>query len=245
MRLVGLEGVITPVFQPIVELGSGCPLYYEALARSTAARNHRDLLAFAESYGFIQMIDAAMLKVVTGVLSRQPGVQIGVNVSVSSIERFCGQLVAGIYEHLDVADRLVVEVTETTRIEKPEVIEIFVNAAKAAGVQVAFDDYGAGHFTLDHIRAFGPGIVKVSAELIASREQRREDLAALLKLSTELGFTVVAEAIDSEAKRRDCMSLGIPYAQGFLLGPLLRESEIPRVPSQQVATPLRLAAGIT
>jgi len=226
MRVGGLESVITPVFQPIVHLDSGRPLYFEALARATAAKGHRELLAFAEGYGFIQLIDAAMLQAAARVLVRHPTVSIGVNISVATIERFCGQLVSGIYEHLDVASRLVVEVTETMPIQNVDRLRTFIGAARSAGVRIAFDDYGDGHFTLDHVRRFEPDIVKIGEGLIADRECRRSELELLLSAAAQHGITVVAEALDTEEKVGDCASRGIAYGQGYLLGQIVSEDDV-------------------
>lgn len=242
MRASGMEEVITPTFQPVVSLSTQQPLYFEALMRATARRDHRDLLSFAEGYGFIQMIDAAMVSAVAKSLQLHPKVRIGVNLSVITVERFCGQLVAAIYDHLDVAKRLVIEITETMPITDSRAVRTFITAARAAGAAIAFDDFGTGHFTLEQVRRFSPDIVKLAEPLVAERHARRGEIDQLLEVASQMNIDLVAEAVDTEEKRSDCEALGIGYVQGFLVGGLMTEPIMPA--DSRVVTPFaRTAAG--
>ncbi|UXF74642.1 EAL domain-containing protein (plasmid) [Stenotrophomonas maltophilia] len=211
---------VVPVFQPVIDLLSGEALYFEALARSTNKRSHIELLSFAESYGFIELVDLAMLDHAAEFLSRSPGIRIGVNASVSTIERNCGPLVAAVFMHLQQADRLVVEITESIAVTNPGAVHSFIAGVKAAGAKVAFDDFGDGCFSFDDIVRFKPDIVKLAGVMLGRRSEYSRDVARVLSLAEGEGFTVVAENIDSEEKRQACIDLGIGYGQGFLLGEL-------------------------
>lgn len=229
----GMAGVISPVYQPIVDLRSGEPLYFEALARATSRKNHVQLLQFAESYGFIHLLDVAMIDLAAQALRAGPDLRIGVNVSVATIECYTGPLICAVYNHLSLADRFVFEITETVPMSDHAAVATFVGAMKAAGAVVAFDDFGAGYFTYDHIERFRPDVIKLAAELIANRGERAEEIECILAMARKHGMRVVAEAIDSEEKRRDCLKLGIQYAQGFLVGGVSPEPDI--VPGASVA----------
>ncbi|MDQ1090691.1 EAL domain-containing protein (putative c-di-GMP-specific phosphodiesterase class I) [Xanthomonas sacchari] len=216
----GLSRVIAPVFQPIVDLVSGGTLYFEALARSSTNRSHTELLRCAESFGFIELVDAAMFDLATRLLAMDPDLSIAVNASVGTIERNCGPFVAAIFGHLQEADRLVVEITETMAVSEPRSLEVFMAGARAAGVRIAFDDFGDGHFSFDHIVRFKPDIVKLAGVMLARPDERHRDIARLLSMAAVQGFDVVAENIDSDEKRQSCIDMGIRYGQGFLLGEL-------------------------
>lgn len=218
MASLGMAGVITPAYQPIVDLRSGEALYFEALARATTQKNHARLLQFAEEYGFIHLLDVAMIDLAAQSLAAHPALRIGVNVSVATIEQFTGQLVGAFYKHLPLAKRFVVEVTETVRIGDRAAVRTFLQAVKAAGAMIAFDDVGDGYFTIEDIEEYRPHIVKLAAGLFAQRHERADEIQRLLALARTHGMKVVAEAIDSDDKRRDCLQLGIAHAQGFLVG---------------------------
>ncbi len=215
-----MADVITPAYQPIVDLRTGEALYFEALARATTQQNHVRLLQFAEEYGFIHLLDVAMIEHAAHALAAHPRLRIGVNVSVATIEQFTGPLVSAFFKVLPLAPRFVVEITETVQIRDRAAVRTFIQALKAAGAKVAFDDIGDGHFTLADIDQFRPHIVKLAAKLFAQRRERAEELQSVLAVARESGLQVVAEEIDSEEKRRDCQVLGISFAQGFLVGGL-------------------------
>ncbi|MEQ7780340.1 EAL domain-containing protein [Xanthomonas hortorum] len=211
---------VVPVFQPVIDLLNGEALYFEALARSTSKRSHGELLSFAETYGFIELVDLAMLDQATEFLARSPGIRIGVNASMSTIERNCGPLVAAVFMHLQEADRLVVEITESIAVTNPRVVHSFIAGVRAAGAKVAFDDFGDGCFSFEDIVRFNPDIVKLAGVMLGRRSEYSRDISRVLALAEGQGFIVVAENIDTEEKRQACIDMGIRYGQGFLLGEL-------------------------
>lgn len=230
---LGMAGVVSPVYQPIVDLHSGRALYFEALARATTKKNHVRLLEFAEAYGFIQLLDVAMIDLAAQALAADPKVRIGVNVSVATIEECTGPLVCALYNHLPLLPRFVIEITETVPIRSMAKVRTFVCAMRAAGAMIVFDDFGSGFFTYEHIRAFRPDVLKLADPLFAERHKRAGEIGEILALAREQGMRVVAEVIDSEEKRRDCLELGIRYAQGFLVGGLCPQPDI--VPSATIS----------
>jgi len=241
MKVHGMEGVITPAYQPIIDLHTGRALYFESLARSTTRKNHVELLRFAEGYGFIQLVDAAMISLAAKTLAERRDIRVGVNVSVATVEQCCGQLVSAIYDYLPLASRLVVEVTETMPIRNPTMLRTFMHAANAAGVAVAFDDFGDGNFTFEQLVQYRPKIVKLSEALIRDRADRRVEIERVMTFAAENGIEVVAEAIDSEQKRTDCMAMGIRYAQGFLVGDVHHVPEVVSTTGAEFG--LRMVAG--
>nr|WP_228737401.1 EAL domain-containing protein [Xanthomonas euvesicatoria] len=163
------------------------------------------MLRCAENFGFIELVDAAMLELVAHRLAVEPDVSIAVNASVGTIERNCGALVAAIFSHLQQADRLIVEITETVEVRDPRSVEIFMSGARAAGVSVAFDDFGDGHFSFEHILRFKPDIVKLAGAMLARPREFRRDISRLLSMAAAEGFAVVAENIDTEEKRQPAL----------------------------------------
>lgn len=220
-----LTSVLKAVYQPVIATVSRQVLYYEALARSARGRNHEELLKFAEGYGFAYLVDGAMLSAGTVCLRRKPLLRIGVNVSVCSVEASCGALVAAVYDAMAVAERLVVEVTETAPIRDRKTMRTFISALQAAGVRVAFDDLGAGHFGLEDVREFSPDVVKLAGSLVSEWETRGAEVDRVVAQTHAVGGVVVAEMVDTEKKLDRCRDGGIDYVQGFLLGGLLQDLE--------------------
>lgn len=238
---LGMAGVVSPVYQPILDLHSGQPFYFEALARATTKKNHVRLLEFAEAYGFIHLLDIAMIDLAAQALEADPQLRIGVNVSVATIEQCTGPLVGALYNYLPLIGRFVIEITETVPIRDVARVRTFVSAMKAAGVLLAFDDFGRGCFTYEHIREFRPNVIKLADTFFTERRERAGEIGKLLAIAREQHIRVVAEAIDTEEKRRACLELGIRYAQGFLVGGLCQQPDV--VPSANVVDYRLIRAG--
>lgn len=217
-----MRKVVTPVYQPILDLHTHTVAHYEALARireDVGQTGHAGLIRMGEEVGFIDLIDLAMLEQVFEMLAAYPTISIAANFSVATIERAASEVLPLIYRHLDAAARLIVEITETVMIRDIAKLERFVGAARHAGCRVALDDYGSGHFTVEHIRLLQPEYVKLDGSLV-------EQLAGGVSMQVEAvkaaiapyGGEIVAELVDSEEKLWALVSGGIRYAQGYYIG---------------------------
>jgi EAL domain-containing protein (putative c-di-GMP-specific phosphodiesterase class I) len=85
------------------------------------------------------------------------------------------------------------------------------------GVRLALDDFGTGFSSLSYLNRLPIQIVKIDRALIAELDQPtgRIVVAAVTALAHELGLTVVAEGIETEAQRNETQAAGCDYAQGY------------------------------
>jgi EAL domain-containing protein (putative c-di-GMP-specific phosphodiesterase class I) len=217
-----MKKVVIPVYQPIMDLHTHTVAHYEALARirdDVGQAGHAGLIRMGEEVGFIDLIDLAMLEQVFEMLTAYPKISIAANLSVATIERSANEVLPLIYRHLDTAARLIVEITETVMIRDIAKLERFVGAARHAGCKVALDDYGSGHFTVEHIRLLRPEYVKLDGSLV---EQLTNGIFtqvdAVKSAIAHYGGEIIAEVVDSEEKLLALVSGGIRYAQGFYIG---------------------------
>lgn len=92
--------------------------------------------------------------------------------------------------------RVVLEVTEQTKVADYGALEAALRPVRAAGALVAVDDTGAGYASLRHVLALSPDFVKLDRSLVANlhREPRRAAaVSAIGALAAELDAAVVAE----------------------------------------------------
>lgn len=214
--------VLEPIYQPVVDLQSRRVVYFEALARRIdgGKGGHVRLIELGESLGFIHLIDLGMLEQVLRVVSAKPCLTVGVNISVMTIEQAMGDLLSLFFRHVECANRIVFEITETVKITNYHAVEKFVDAVRVGDGRIAIDDLWDGFATFDLVRRLRPEFVKTSGgvmnDLLASRNPRW--LSMLQEQVNVWGGVVVAENVDSKEKLDLLQKAGIRFGQGFLLG---------------------------
>jgi EAL domain-containing protein (putative c-di-GMP-specific phosphodiesterase class I) len=117
--------------------------------------------------------------------------------------------------------RIVLELTEHSKVEDYHELVERTNALRAEGFRIAIDDAGAGYASFRHVVLIQPDIVKLDRSLIsqidASPEQRSM-ARALIDYATATGATVVAEGIERDEELKVLQRLAVPMGQGYLLG---------------------------
>jgi EAL domain-containing protein (putative c-di-GMP-specific phosphodiesterase class I) len=123
--------------------------------------------------------------------------------------------------HPGVAERLIVEITETVAIQDVDDLRGFVTRLKNFGSQIAIDDFGAGHTSFRNLRKLGVDIVKIDGAFVQNIAQSADDRAfvqTLIDLARRLGIKTVAEWVQDEASAVMLRDWGCDYVQGRLIG---------------------------
>jgi EAL domain-containing protein (putative c-di-GMP-specific phosphodiesterase class I) len=66
--------------------------------------------------------------------------------------------------HPDVVERLILEITETSAMQMPEIVTVFMEELRAKGVTFALDDFGAGNTAFRHLKHFCFDILKIDGQ---------------------------------------------------------------------------------
>jgi len=115
------------------------------------------------------------------------------------------------------------EVTESMRIDDPEVAAGTLRALSGLGCRIAVDDFGIGYATLDYLRHFSMAdIIKIDRSFVAGLGRSKEDTAivhASLALAESLKMRVVAEGVETVDQLVQLDEMGCHYAQGYVLSP--------------------------
>jgi EAL domain-containing protein (putative c-di-GMP-specific phosphodiesterase class I) len=222
-RFVRGEG-LSMVFQPIVDLEEGSTIGLEALARfrSIPLRPPDEWFAEAVSLELGTHLELATIGQALEVLGQLPrGAYLSVNCSHRAA---ASDDLASLLE--PVADRVVVEITEHEPVNDYDDLFGALARLRAMGVRIAIDDAGAGFASLRHTLQLSPDIIKVDISLTRDIDHdrgRRAMASALISFADEMGMTIVAEGIETEAELKTLRSLGVRYGQGYFLaepGPL-------------------------
>jgi EAL domain-containing protein (putative c-di-GMP-specific phosphodiesterase class I) len=148
---------------------------------------------------------------------------LSVNVSVVQLygETFVQEVRRALDESGLPPEQLVLEVTETTLIAEPEVVARVLSELREDGIRVAIDDFGAGFSSLSHLTRLPVDVLKIDQSFIQLLDSRSEDsqrVAAMCKIGRTLGFQVVAEGIETSSQLHQLDRMGCDYGQGYLLG---------------------------
>jgi diguanylate cyclase (GGDEF)-like protein len=223
-----IEGaMLTPVYQPIVELSSGTIIGYEGLVRVPPASSFPHagaLFDAAEVSGRVVDLDRAALDAVLfGAQDLDPGLSISLNISPLTLEAEdfnATVLLAILRRHGMPPERVIVELTERQAARDPERLGQAIRALQAAGVRVAADDVGAGNAGLRLLSQFRFDVVKIDLSLVqgAGQDQGLSVLTSLVQMAGRLGAMTVAEGVETPEQLTTIRQLGVTTGQGYLLG---------------------------
>jgi len=219
------RGLLSMLFQPIVELGSGEVLGVEALARFATDPVRTPDVWFAEAHRVgvgAELELAAIRAALTELAELPPGVFLAVNVGP---EVLVSRPFARLLHAVDTS-RIVIELTEHTKIDDYSPIQQVVSNLRSVGARVALDDTGAGYSGLNHILKLSPNFIKLDRLVTSGIDHdpvRRALATALVSFASSTGATIIAEGIETASELGVLRDLGINVGQGYYLarpGPL-------------------------
>jgi EAL domain-containing protein (putative c-di-GMP-specific phosphodiesterase class I) len=117
--------------------------------------------------------------------------------------------------------RLVLEITERSPVSCYDELNAVLAPLRDRGMRVAVDDTGAGYASFSHVLRLRPDVVKLDRSLISSIDTdpaQRSLVIAVALLALDLGATLTAEGVETEAQARALADLGVDHGQGFHLG---------------------------
>lgn len=211
-------GVVTMVFQPIVELATQTVIGLEALARMPVPdeTSPTSLFEAADEAGVTVQMELLTAGLAVAGLAATDG-YLAVNFSATTLldpgfNRFMAEVPA---------DRLVIEISEHTRVEDYGAVDDVLRPWRDKGLRLAVDDTGAGFASFHHILQLRPDIIKLDISLVrdvATDQLNQRLAAALAAVGHQIGAQVVAEGIEHGDAVAVLRKLGVSYGQGYYLG---------------------------
>jgi diguanylate cyclase len=123
-------------------------------------------------------------------------------------------------------ERIKVEITESQMVDYPTVQRL-IQRCHEHGIKVAMDDFGTGFSNLGHLHALEFDSVKVDQAFPRQMMQSPRAMALLrsiVDMIHAIGADVVVEGIETAEQLEVLRSMGVRYAQGYVIGkPLLLE----------------------
>ncbi len=218
---------IVAAFEPVVAAGSREAAFYECLVRMEQGDGQvllaPDIVPVAERLGLIRLVDHRILELVVAELIASPNVQLSLNISPETTmdPDWSATIESLMRAHPGVAERLIVEITETVAIQDIDDVRGFVTRLKSFGSRIAIDDFGAGYTSFRNLRKLGVDIVKIDGAFVQNIARSADDRAfvqTLIDLARRLDIKTVAEWVQDEEAAVMLREWGCDYIQGRLIG---------------------------
>jgi diguanylate cyclase (GGDEF)-like protein/PAS domain S-box-containing protein len=249
------EGKLSLQFQPIYELAPARLAGFEALARWVhpvrGPVSPAVFIALAEETGTIEaltnwVLDRALAQLADWTRRTPGAAQLTVNVNLSGRDLGRADLADTVRSLLDrhavPAERLTLEITETTLMGRLDVALATMNALRDTGVRFSIDDFGTGYSSLAYLSKLPIDSLKIDRSFVIGLEGRAahnvEIVRAIITLGHAMGRRVVAEGIETGEQLQVLRQLGVGLGQGYLLSrPLHAEQVLPLLQLADTAVP--------
>ncbi|HEX7792111.1 MAG TPA: bifunctional diguanylate cyclase/phosphodiesterase [Afipia sp.] len=221
------ERRIVMAYEPVVATASRQPAFHECLVRMRQEDGEYslspDIVPVAEKLGLIRLVDHRVLELVVAELADAPQAQLSLNISPDTTmdPDWWASIESLMRAHPGVAERLIVEITETVAIQDLDDVRGFVTRLKNFGSRIAIDDFGAGYTSFRNLRKLGVDIVKIDGAFVQNIARSSDDRAfvqTLIDLAHRLGIKTVAEWVQDEESAVLLQGWGCDYIQGRLTG---------------------------
>ncbi|QSA95533.1 bifunctional diguanylate cyclase/phosphodiesterase [Methylococcus sp. EFPC2] len=225
------KGEFALSYQPIVELATGRIRKAEALIRwkhpELGIIGPSKFIPIAEETGLISDIGDWVFRVAVQQVVRWRSEfddQFQVSIKKSPVQfrnRQSGY--RAWFDHLEELGLpggcLIIEITEALLFDAGISRTEHLQAFRAAGVQMAIDDFGSGYSALSNLKKFDVNYLKIDRAFIgglASDSEERVLCEAIIAMAHKLGLQVIAKGVETPEQRDLLQTAGCDYGQGYL-----------------------------
>ncbi len=225
-----MSETVFPWFQPIVEVASGRVAGFEALARRKNAAGEIESAADifsdpARSASDRLEVDRSVRYQALQKFSSLSGTQfLSLNLSpewIDNLRNSEDQPTLSMIRELGLDPaRLVLEITEHNG--KIEQLQRQASRYRAAGIGIAYDDFGTGFQQLDRLLAFTPNLIKLDLRMFhdgACSAHKEAILQMVGQMGAQLGSKIVCEGVETAEDFYLALQCNASFVQGYVFAP--------------------------
>lgn len=215
-------------FQPVVQARRPDRMaFFEGLIRVLDDTGRvipaRDFIGAVEDTLVGRMIDCLALEKGLLALARTPSLRLAINMSARSIgyRPWTRTLDRGLKADPTVAERLILEITESSAMMVPEIVTGFMTELQRKGIAFALDDFGAGFTALRHFKQFQFDILKIDGQFIRDIHADPDNQVlteAILSIARQFDMFTVAENVEKAEDVAILTAMGVDCLQGYFFG---------------------------
>ncbi|QDL56882.1 EAL domain-containing protein [Rhodoferax aquaticus] len=218
------------VYQPKVDMNTGELVGAEALLRwsdpTLGDISPGQFIPIAEASGLMVAIgDQVFAMVLAQIASwRAAGLavpKVAINVSTHQLRepKFVENVATWLSQSGLPAESIGIELTESSLMERPEVMRAMLLALKKLGLTLSVDDFGTGYSSLAYLRKFPVDELKIDRSFvdgIATEQDDRAVARTVITMAHSLGLRVVAEGVETVEQSQVLREERCVVAQGYL-----------------------------
>ena len=239
-------------YQPLVHLGTGGIIGFEALVRwlhpERGLVQPEHFIPLAERSGLIDSIGAWVLREACLAAAHwrvptatEDPLLLSVNLSLHELAQpGLVDTVAAVLEESGLEpSRLQIELTESVFAETLEPIRSRLAALRELGVRVCIDDFGTGYSSLAYLHSFPVDKLKIDRLFVkhmGDAPENAEIIRTILMLASTLSLDVVAEGVETSDQLARLRDMACRYGQGFLFSAPVRSEEVDLLLSTHTST---------
>jgi diguanylate cyclase (GGDEF)-like protein len=218
-------------YQPVVELPGGRIAGMEALVRwnrpGGGIVGPVEFIPLAEETGMIVPLGWWVLeescRQFSQWLGRKPEHQaLMLHVNLSPRQLYDPQATAKVLDALShsglLADRLVLELTESSIMQDVESSLVAMQKLTALGVRMGIDDFGTGYSSLSYLQKLPVSVLKIDKSFVDTVAESKEGAAlvrAIIGVGAALELQVIAEGVERLEQVGRLQALNCRFAQGY------------------------------
>lgn len=217
-------------YQPIERVADGAIRHYEVLVRleeDGMLYRPDQFLPAAVRFGLMRDVDRWVIHHAIDELARvraqQGDISFAINLGGSAFtDGRLGEFVLGRLAECGVpATAVIFEITEQVAVGSFSEAVPQIRALMEAGCSFAVDDFGTGYSSLSYLKRLPVRYIKIDGSFIQRLSVSRVDqtiVRAIADIARIMGKETIAEFVGDEKTRALIKSIGIDYAQGYLIG---------------------------
>ena len=245
------NGEIVPHYQPVVDLETGQPVGFEALARWVKPTGEIVppglFIDLAETCGLIARLSEQLLRHACRDAATWPShLTVAFNISpvqltdrLLALRMFQILVESGLPPH-----RLEIEITESALIGDLDSAMQIIESLHATGIRIALDDFGTGYSSLSQLSRLPFDKLKIDRSFVSGfiADHKQAKIAkSIVGMAQGLGIVTTAEGIEHEEQWQLLREMGCNYGQGYLYGKAMPAEQIPAYLAAQQTAPRRIS----
>ena len=139
-------------------------------------------------------------------------------------------MVCNLLQELQVSPHLLqLELTESAMMQDPQHAVGVLSELHSRGIAMAIDDFGTGYSSLAYLKSFRAAQLKIDQTFVRDLAQdadTRAIVAAIVRLSRDLGIQTIAEGVETKAQLTLLDQLGCDAVQGYYLSRPIPAAEL-------------------